>query len=57
MYAKREIHPYLHEVSKLELRYRFLFFLRDLNIRSATLQSEIAWKHYMDVISELTVGG
>lgn len=55
--VKRELSPFLHEIAILELRYRFMFFLKDLGIKSATPASDEAWQAYMMTISELTVGG
>jgi hypothetical protein len=53
---RREIPP-LHEIAKLELQFRLLFFLRDLGIKSAHTPAKEVWEVYMNVLSELTVGG
>lgn len=45
--------PTLHEVRRLELTYRLLFFLRDLGIKSAFQPSIDAWTDYMHVTGQL----
>jgi hypothetical protein len=43
----------LHELRKLELRYRLLFFLRDIGIKSAKAPAVKVWNHYMDATAQL----
>lgn len=54
--AKRDIPP-LHEIAKLEYRFKFLYFLRDLGIKSAHEPAVAALQYYLDIQAELTVGG
>lgn len=54
--SRREIPP-LHEVAKLEYKYKFLYFLRDLGIKSAKGPAVEVWKYYTYIQAELTVGG
>lgn len=53
--TRREIPP-LHEVAKLEYKFKLMFFLRDLGIKSACEPADTIWKHYMHILGELTVG-
>ncbi len=53
---KREIPP-LHEVAKLEYKFKLFFFLRDLGIKSAREPAVAVWKEYMYILGELSVGG
>jgi hypothetical protein len=52
--SKREL-PSLHELAKIECKFRLLFFLRDLSIKSACIPADIVWKHYMFILGELTL--
>lgn len=54
--TKREIPP-LHEVAKMEYKYKFLYFLRDLGIKSAHDPAVKVWTAYAFIQGELTVGG
>jgi len=54
--TRREIPP-LHEIAKLELKFKLLFFLRDLGIKSADAPAVKVWEAYMHILSKLTVGG
>lgn len=52
---RREIPP-LHEVAKLEYKYKFLYFLRDIGIKTANEPAVSVWKEYMYIQGELTIG-
>jgi len=52
--TRREIPP-LHEIAKLELKFKLMFFLRDLGIKSARGPADVIWKHYMFILGELAV--
>jgi len=45
--------PKIHEVRRLELIYKFLFFLRDLGIKSAVQPSIDVWTDYMHITGHL----
>lgn len=47
----------LHEVAKLEFKYKLLYFLRDIGIKSAHAPAVALWKEYLFIQSELTIGG
>lgn len=47
--------PELHEIRRLELIYRLLFFLRDLGIESAREPAVIVWTEYMHVVGALMI--
>lgn len=49
--------PPLHEIAKIEYKYRFLYFLRDLGIKSAHEPAVEVWKRFMFIQGALTVGG
>ena len=51
--SRREIPP-LHEIAKLELKFKFFYFLLDLGIVSAARPGHITWEAFMHVQSELT---
>lgn len=46
----------LHEITKIDLRYKFLYFLRDLGIRSAHEPAVEAWKRHIYVVGALHNG-
>lgn len=46
----------LHEITKIDLRYKFLYFLRDLGIRSAHEPAVATWKKYIDIVGSLHNG-
>lgn len=45
------------EISKIEAKYRFLYFLRDLGIKSAHGPAVEEWQKYLYIQAELTVNG
>jgi hypothetical protein len=47
--------PNSHELAKLECKLKFLYFLRDLGLRTAIPASTEAFIEYMEKISELLV--
>lgn len=46
----------LHEITKIDLRYRFLYFLRDLGISSAHEPAVEAWKEHIFIVGALHNG-
>lgn len=56
MTTTREIPP-LHEIAKIELKFKFLYFIRDIGIKSAHAPAVETWKRYMDLQAALSVGG
>ncbi len=42
-----------HNVQKLELTYRFMFFLRDLGIDSAHAPAILTWDEYVAVTTQI----
>lgn len=53
---RNEVYPY-HYLAELEIQYRFLYALRDLGIKSAGHQANVAWTTYMIVVGRITEGG
>ena len=49
----REVPP-LHEIAKLEYKFKLLYFLVDLGIESALIPARIIWDKYVYIQSELT---
>jgi len=47
--------PNSHELAKLECKLKFLYFLRDLGIKTAIPASVAAFVEYMEKVSELSV--
>lgn len=56
MATKREVSP-LHEIAKIEYRFKFFYFLRDLGIKSAVEPAQNTIARYMDMLADLTLGG
>jgi hypothetical protein len=42
-----------HNVQKLELTYRLLFFLRDMGIDSAHIPAVLTWDQYVVVTTQI----
>jgi len=47
--------PPLHEIRKLELKYRFLFMLRDLGVASARQPAIDTWSEYIEIVGQLVL--
>lgn len=52
--SKEEPHVYADELVKLEVTVRFLYFLKDIGIRSACDQAGQKWQYYVYIISEMS---
>lgn len=46
----------LHEIAKLEQKYKFLYFLRDIGIASAQGPAIFTWTEYVSIQGALTLG-
>lgn len=53
MAAKRELPPEAHEIAKLDAKVRFLYFLRDLGIKSACPIAVEQWTKFANVLAHL----
>lgn len=53
MLYKTYTQPY-HELAKIELTYKLMFFLRDIGISSAKQPSREIWYTYMYMVASLT---
>lgn len=45
-----------HEVRRLELTFKLMFFLRDLGIQSAMQPAIDSWTDYMHITGQLMLG-
>lgn len=49
-------HQSSHEIAKLESKYKFLYFLCDIGIKSAGSPATEAWVDYVFIQGQLAVG-
>ena len=46
----------MHEITRVELTYRLMFFLYDLGIKSARAPAIITWQRYMYIQTSIAEG-
>lgn len=53
--TRREVPP-LHEIAKLEYKYRLFYFLFDMGLKSALVPAREVSDAYMDAMAQVSIG-
>jgi hypothetical protein len=46
----------IDEISQIEAKYKFFYFLRDLGIKSAFQPAVVSWKKYIEIVLDMRIG-